>query len=178
MYRVCCITLLALIMVFAGCTQADHSELDLSDFQKGETFCYKGIGWGATIDEVEETLDISLQQMKEAATYYRPTKSPELYGQNSTSTYEFRGGFDGATFNFVPDADKNLNEFSEKVLSELEKLYGEAEKSDQIDKANRIAYRWMSVDSDGIKTTLQFLTYIRSDEISKVVLYVGRMRES
>lgn len=98
--------------------------------------------------------------------------------QPALATYEIRDGLDTISFKFkAEDEDRNLTGFSEKVLKELEEMYGEPEKLTQMKQEGWCGYRWISTASDGSVTSLQVLTYAKGDIIDEVLIAVGVMPE-
>lgn len=143
----------------------------LKTLKDEEGYCYAGVEWGMSREETEEAADVKLSEYG-VPTLLQSDREVSLYGVNGTELFEFSEEelldvqiyFDG----------ENLNDFSESLLEDLEKLYDECDREFSADDVGEESYIWEVLDEDGEQESCMQVTKLYSDDkIARVILSSG-----
>ena len=148
-----------------------NEEEFLKTLKDDDGYCYADVEWGMTREEMEEAADVKLSEYG-VPTLLQSDREVSLYGVNGTELFEFSGEelldiqiyFDG----------ENLNDFSESLLEDLEKLYGECDREFSSDDVGEESYLWEILDENGMQESCMQVTKLYSDDkIARVILSSG-----
>lgn len=169
------------IMLTACSSRKDVMNLSLSDFKTDDSYCYMGMKWGTTQEEIEKLLNINLKADEVALSNFMSDKPVKLFKKEGNATFELHDDkLDTILFNFGgPQFKEDLTAFSEKIVSELEKLYGNYDIPEIKPEFNAKISRWLITDNEGIKTTVQVASFYSDEKlVNEVVIDLGVIPDS
>ena len=181
--------LIAVILLgsLAGCGKSaeTETEVDLADFKTGDVFCYKGLEWMSSKEEVEKSLSYTFQdksrvKQSETRTLYYRSEPVHLFETEGVQQFQFKDKeLQLVAFEFRnTEENGDLSKFFAKVLDELTKLYGDYQES--VNKERVIGlmegYKWLIENDDGSRNTMQLISYTKNEEV-KIVLGMGYIPE-
>lgn len=156
-------------LLLSSCSKADQNEvLEVTDLSNGGIYCYQGIKWGSSTEEVAETIKCSLGKTvwgyETPNGIYSDVRNVQMYGMNGVEVY----GFEERGLRFVRvsfgelSGRSNLDDFFDQLLGDLKETYGPT-KEQKMGKCffrsgeygTSSYYEWETVSEDGSKNILQ-----------------------
>ena len=161
------VVVVAAVLLFSG---DKEREIVLTDFKRGEEYQFGDLNWGATLDEVEDFLNSSLEADPgrtpgpEGYSFYNLTDATYLLDGNETKVIiEFyKDELSMLQFNISPE---NPNEFFEEIVAVWQEKFGAETQFLENEKLGSIGYKW--------KTDKSMLTINCYD--SGIIISVGTL---
>lgn len=143
------------------------ASLDIGQMRKDGMFCYPGLEWGSSKEDVEDNTGLTFKNKSRsgsiASENYLEARNIQLFGEEGAESYHFTKGKLKAVFiNFGSEEGKEeINEFSEKLIEDLEEYYGPWEEQEENPytywggkMGMRSFYQWQYILEDGTKSRL------------------------
>lgn len=164
---VCFLISLSILACSFGCHPGGISFDPTKAYSEGLGFCYPGLKWGMTVQEVEDTLGVSLgdalfgsegngvdyrtSETYDSA-YFQSKAKFSWQDMEGLSIFQFRNGKLWAASVTFP-AEKTKEEFDAlaDLLTEAYSLEPVQEES-SMDDTKYISYRWVLTGNDGVET--------------------------
>ncbi len=163
--------LLLPIATAMACGGGNKDEEFLKTLKDKEGYCYADVEWGMTREETEKAAGVELTEYG-VPTLLKTDREISLYGVKGTELFEF---FDDELLDVQIYFDgENLNDFSEDLIENLEKLYGECDREFTADSGEEASCLWEVLDDDGEQESSMQVTRLYSDgNIVRVILSSG-----
>lgn len=165
--------------------------VDLTAFCTDGEYCYKGIPWLSSKEEIEEAIDVTLPEVKELLPEWNNLENPvEFQGESGYMEMNFlKDGVTDVTFCFGADTenmgeyDGDLTELSQYVLQQLTEEYGEPTETTENTDDNGGAvksYQWREEKDGDVNSVLNMqCLYVPDEErMYRLSFGVGSIREA
>lgn len=184
--RVVCFLLGLCILVGSfGCQSGTTSFDPTKAYSKGIGFCYPGLQWGMTIQEVENALGISLGDAFQGSegsdvdyrtvetyeyAYFQPKAKFTWQDMEGLSIFQFTNGRLWAAGITCP-AEKTKEEF-DALADLLADAYGlePIQEENSTGDTTFIGYRWVLTDNNGVETRAVLTGQVSGNGINSVSL--------
>lgn len=160
-------------------SENELEDLDITGFKDGDLYKFNNLEWGSSPAQVEEqtgikfeTPGIGIHDPENGNGIYFRARIVNYFGFKGAETYDFmRGGLREVVIGFgTEDGTLDITELETKLLGELEKMYGKADKklealgkeSDSFRK--RRNYIWEGAKQSGIQNSFGIDVYSDKDD--------------
>lgn len=158
----------------------DKDTVDLSSFEINAEYCYDGIPWGSSKDEVLYELNKELSSMDGTNNQIFRAKDI-IHGEEATTYLEFHDGFTEISFQFGHLEDSNIekdySELETYIAENLVEFYGEyAEKNNFLNafgKQQR-TYKWFKPNADEVDTYIYLSVMYNQETVHYISLAIGK----
>lgn len=165
-------------LLFSSCSLDSASEIkdsiDLKDFKSGDAYCYKGLDWGISKEDVEKNLSISLHDIG-AFKYETEDNEVSLFGYKGIQSFEFINNELTTVYFIFADEKGNLQELLDKTVGKFKENYGEHDDLLEMQTHEGEIYRWINYNDDKTSTSLQVQGTGKKNSIEQVMIAVTFM---